>query len=287
MIGEQLVRAMGLAFKRSKRWLYFHISVLLAVLLITAISYIGDWSSVSVFVIAVILFVSQMGIFFIKHKVSYWYNLGEKIRWKNQLFDGLGVQISADEIAGIYADIGESEFDPATYKNAYFESAEPKGPMRTLEIIRESSFFTARLSKFTANVFTIIAAFSFIIIILVTAYVLCFLPMPVNRSSLVKVLFLGVSFFMAGELASLRSRYESLATKSNSIFEACSRILLSRPPAVTLRDNAFLIVGEYNSVLAPAPPIMGIVFWLLQDKLNNLWSRSRSLVSDTSDKDGK
>jgi hypothetical protein len=82
------------------------------------------------------------------------------------------------------------------------------------------------------------------------------------------VLTILLPFFLTGTFATLWRSYRSLTESARKTFERCDQ--LRQTPDVDVVD-VLVAVGSYDSALAKAPPLSGLIYWLARGRIGRGW----------------
>lgn len=266
-----LIDAMRTEYARSKNWLRWAFIVSAGLYLMTLGSALctTGWQAKALGVIAG---VAQIALFAFRYWSGSHFSLGEEIRRLAMLQDGLGIRPPEIQIAKLRERVGKSQVVEPDYLGPYYESRLPAGPKRLLEIIEESAFFTHSLARTTATVLWITVCIGlFIVVISFVVFVQAGIPRSALEAA-AKIVVISMTFWAAGDLASMALRFGSLARASERVLDRCPNLLAQKDD---VQDEAHIIIGEYNCAVIQAPSIPTVIYRWRQDTLNEAWRNRR------------
>jgi hypothetical protein len=194
--------------------------------------------------------------------------LAEQIRRMAMMEDGLGIVPSDDEIAVIWERIGDPEAAKPSYERPYYESSSVKGPIRLLEITRESVFFTKSLARSAARTLWTAVFFGLGIVIFSFVMIVQFYSSTSFVVNGAKLVLTSMSFWAVGDLASMAVQFGDLDRCGELILSKCTGLLSRRDNS---RDAAIALAGEYNCAVIQAPPIPEWLYNWRVKLLNKAW----------------
>jgi hypothetical protein len=262
-----LLVAMNSEYSLSKRWLLASI-ILTAVFSVCSLAGSLGSSRLSKW-LAVITFTIQVSIVLCRRCSDAHYQLSEVVRRPAILLAGLGRQPSAIETRGIAARLGISEQENRFDAETYYASKAPPGPHRLVDIVEESSFWTADLARHTANLLDI--AFNVALLLLFVAlYGAIHAGLTSNFSDAAsKILLAFATFYFASDTTQTARKYCDLAETSRRVAEQCGA--LKTKFGSELLQEALILTDEYNCALAAAPIIPEMIYRRYRGRLNAAW----------------
>lgn len=263
-----LLRAMNCEYSRSKRWL-------LASLVLTAVfslcSLVGSIGPIGLSkLLAVAAFLIQLSIVVCRRQSGAHYRLSEIVRRPAVLLAGLDRRPSETEIRRMVARLGISDSDNQIEAETYYASNASPGPQRLVEIIEESSFWTAELAQRTAN-FLDLGFKATLALFIVAMYAAIHTGLTTSYSDAAgKILLAFATFYFAGDMTDLKNKYCDLAEAAQRVTDQCA-VVKAKPEPDLLRE-AMVLNDEYNCALAAAPVIPEIIHSRNQERLNSAWA---------------
>jgi hypothetical protein len=270
-----LLDAMNCEYLLSKRWL-------LATIILTGVfsvcSLVGSLGSSKLSRwLAVITFIIQVLIVLSRRRSDTHYQLSEVVRRPAMLLAGLGRQPSDIETREIAARLGVSGQENRIDAETYYASKSPSGPQRLVEIVEESSFWTADLARHTANLLGI--AFKVALFLsFVALYGAIYAGVTSNFSDAAgKILLAFATFYFASDTTQTERKYCDLAETSRRVAEQCGAVKTKF--GSELLQEALILADEYNCALASAPVIPEMIYRWYRDRLNAAWVAKREPLS--------
>jgi len=200
---------------------------------------------------------------------------GQQYRRKLDLQDGFGWEIPNTDRSDLLVRCSSwvksrSQKHPVT--EPYFASAEPPGPVRALENVSESAWWTKHLAEsmrnycWSAMIIGVIISF----VILITALQAASThPTQVTVARIVTSLLM---LFLSLGLIKLAVGYGSLSKNSATSEAATERALQTKPAELA----AFKIMYDYHLNRAAGPLIPTWIWKLRKDELNRIWKEHRN-----------
>jgi hypothetical protein len=270
-----LIDAMGVEFKASKRWLSraLGLNLLLYIIALTGIFGTG-WVTKGAAIAAI---VTQIIAFAASVFMGKSYALGEKIRRLAMLKDSLGIEPSAQDVTTIAIHVGFPDSSGRSFVGEYYASTVPAGQKRLLEVLDECAFWTAQgASKCRSFLIAGVAVASTMVLISFIVAV----QAGVSNDKAVKVFISTVSFIALGDLGSLAMKFSSLASSANSVLIQCEGLAWSPD----LKEHPLITTGEYNCALASAgTPVPTWIYKRYQADWNEAYEERRSTLFGTHD----
>lgn len=261
-----LLEAMNLEYGWSKRWLgaSFALAVPAYVCLVCAALLAGPstkWIAFGAFLLQL------MGTFSRARSAAH-YSLGESVRRPAMAETGLGVSVSAVEVATIAAKYGIVFKGEPIRSEKYYESAGAPGRRRLVEIVLESAFWTGQLS---AKMATLLKRVLFAVSIILGVSVLVVLQSgltAIQGQALAKIYMISLTVWCTGDLWALWRKYDSLSVALQKLLGKCEAEL-SREQ---VGEEALLLFGEYNCCLSGAAVIPDFIYKQSRARLNEAWA---------------
>ncbi len=215
--------------------------------------------------------VAPIGVVWLREWASTLIQQADKCRRLILYADGLGEEISKEDLATIRAWTTGIQLKTAPFTRPYYASNLPSGSNRLIDIIAESAYFTCHLAGKAAGYLQIIFAMSTLVLI----SILYFSISVLNSASLViivaKSAISAIAFFMAGDVFLLWKKYSDLKLQANETFKVCAA--LRDEPQLSL-SQALQTVEDYHLVLIQSPPIPFKLYLKYRDPLNNAYRES-------------
>lgn len=207
---------------------------------------------------------------------------GETARRLLTLQSGLGHEPQKSDLLLIEADATIlPNLDPKSIGN-YFDSTLPTGYSRLAHITEESAFYTRKIARVSAYFCAALTLVGTLISIGVLWIGIQTIPLTaqtqignawMTSQRIAKLFSLLFGFFAAGTFLELWFAYNDLANAAHKVFERCDSLACAKEiNAVAI----FWEVGNYDTALAKAPPLPGVIKWLCAKKLSAAWSRHMS-----------
>jgi hypothetical protein len=273
-----LIDAMGVEFKASKRWLAaaLWMNLLLYIIALTGI-FSSGWMTKAAAIGAIVI---QTVAFAASVFMGKRYSLGEKIRRVAMLKHSLGIEPSVQDVTTIATEVGFPDSSGRSFVGDYYASSAPVGQNRLLEILDECAYWTAQGALKTRNfliagvvVAGMVVLLSFIVVV----------QAGLSNEKVVKVFISTVSFIALGDLGSLAMKFSYLSGVANSVLTQCEG--LARSPE--LDKQPLITTGEYNCVLASAgTPVPNWIYKRYQADWNEAYEERRSALFGIRKSDG-
>lgn len=262
-----LLTAMNREYSTGKRWL---VGAAILAAPFSICSLIGSLGSLKLAGwLALATFVLEVLIVNCRGRSGVHYRRGEAVRRLAMLLDGLNRQPSADEIQVLAARLGVTEGANKIEARTYYASKSPPGANRLLEIVQESSFWTAALAERTAQ-FLGFGLGVAVFLMIVALYAAIQTGYANNyRSAAAKALLFVATMLLAGDVAQLRQQYSDLAEAAE---RARNRCVAELRTGCASASEAMVTTDEYNCALAAAPIIPEFVYRLRKKRLNQAWT---------------
>jgi hypothetical protein len=263
-----LLRAMNCEYSRSKGWSLASIIFTGCFSLFALVGSLGPSRLAKT--LAVAAFISQIAIVECRKQSDAHYRLAEAVRRPALLLAGLGRQPSIIEIQRIAAQLGVLDASNRIEPNTYYASKLTPGPQRLVEIIEESSFWTADLAEQIAD-FLDGGFKATVVLFVLAAYMAVYARWTTTYGDAAgKILLAFATFYFAGATTELRNKYRDLAQAAQRVMAQCT-VVKSKPDSELLRE-AMVLADEYNCALANAPIIPEFVYDRHQKRLNSAWT---------------
>ena len=255
-----LIHAMQSEYSRTKRLLYcwaFPISLALFVAAVVGALPIPDCA---VNIIAITVFLAQIGLFALRQFADHFQDHAEGIRRLAMLQDGLGVQPSPVTMARLYASVGELHNGEPSFLGSYYESSLPAGPRRLIEMTAECAFFTGENARWLWRRMAWIAGIGLVVAVAAFLGAVLFMDSPAAPKLVARIIIPAMAFCAAGDLASMAFLFRSMA-------ESCSQVLLDSDHALQQPSDpqadehaALALFSEYNCAVgeSSADSCMGL-----------------------------
>jgi len=225
-------------------------------------------------VLALMTLLVPLFVFKLKQWGDSAFRLGEKARRLELLAEGLGRVPPPDECAVLEADAPTAPILERAPILPNFSSELPVGPERLIHLLQQSAFFTRRLAGLTARYCGALASLGVggTVLVLYLAVQEASAGAPVvfglAGDQLARVAASLLVFFVTGVFAEFSSAYSALGHAANSVFERCQQL-----SKVAEGDpwRQYLVLADYDTALAAAPPIPSTVYALHRGKIERAW----------------
>lgn len=274
-IPSDLFDIMQFLYKKAEKlwWITFFIAMSMPVLSLIAI-----WSEQTTFlvIIASIATITPIAISWIRHFAATIYAKADKCRRLILYADGLGREISNDDLAAIRAWVIGKKLKKSGFTPPYYLSNKPIGPNRLADIISESAFFTTQLSGKVVFFLCLVLFVSLLVMIgLLLSSNLFISAEEISQTHLLSIISKSaaiiVAFLISGDFALLIKKYIDLQSVADSAFNRCSKL---RNESNLNDSQVFYVVEDYNVVLIQSPPIPSLVYNKYRDNLNEVYRLS-------------
>ena len=183
------------------------------------------------------------------------------------IVNGLGEELSAGEKRRLLEKFTVSmEKAQCSLKSDYYTTEAEPGPMKLLECLEESAFYSSKLHKLSANAWIGIVA---IYALTFTALAIFLIPTATTDLLMmsVRIFFAATVFILSADVfGSLLSHWRCAVETSDVL----NRIEIAKKGDVRTAD-ALLILEDYTSAIQSAPEIIPFIYKFSETNLNNLW----------------
>lgn len=202
---------------------------------------------------------------------------GDKCRRLILYADGLGHDISPEDLAQARAWTLRTTPKDAPFVRPYYSSTVAPGPQRLADILVESTFFTEHLTGKLASwlwiAFGLAVTFACMILYVAdlqsaTSYLFTFL---VAKSAAVLV-----SFLLAGDFLLIAKKYSDLRNEAHQSYARCARL---RSENNVSADEVRAAAEDYNVAILQAPPIPVWLYRIYRDELNRIYRHSHAVTT--------
>ncbi len=266
-----VVSAMRTEFDRARKWLLFSLGLKFLIVGISLFSLrAGDGSAFPKFTL-VFAALAQLALFFCRWRSTEHQSFGNQLRLDALLEHGLGVGLSPLTEARVHQRIGP--FDENADTSTYYASTLPAGPMRLVDDVAESAFFTAALAR---RSFTILIG---VITVAVVALVFGFTSLVLVGASedslqlASRVVILAVTFWVADDLILIASTYYGVFRDCDQILQKAD-VFFSCSAKNPLQD-AYSILCDYHLAAGISPPFAATLYKRLNTRLSKTWESIR------------
>jgi hypothetical protein len=207
-----------------------------------------------------------------KYKALYWFGWGDEPRRMDQFEDGLGQMPSPIRCAKIEELTGPCD---AVVDADYYASKKPQGAKRLVEMLLESSFYTAYIAAKCRRLYF---GFGFAGLAIVgTAIFLAIQLRDSQTPSLLTshILVAAFVFFLTGDFWILGLQYRDLAIQAESTKDAAFQ--LAGGGSISI-EAAVELAMSYNTAVSQAPPLLSMIHWWKGDELDARFKRHFSAV---------
>lgn len=201
-------------------------------------------------------------------------NNADKCRRLILYSDGLGEEITKENLAAIRALVSGVQLKEAPFIKPYYSSCLPQGPNRLADITTEAAFFTADLARRVKNYLTGFLIISALILFFILYFAITNIVTDNNLVNLAKAATSIMPFIMAGNILLLRFKYSELHNSAEKTFKQCARMRKD----TKLREQEILnTVEDYHLKLIQSPPIPFIIYEKYKVELNEVYRSSHLL----------
>lgn len=183
------------------------------------------------------------------------------------IVNGLGEELSAGEKRRLSErfTVGADKAQNAQ-KNDYYASDKEPGPLKLLECLEESAFYSSRLHKLSANAwFAIVVGYAVVFAVLAIFVI----PSATNDYLMmsVRIFFAATVFVLSADVFGSLLAHRRCAEETGDVL---SRIEIAKKDTVNTAD-ALLILEDYTSAIQGAPEIVPFIYKAQEANLNALW----------------
>lgn len=221
-------------------------------------------------VIATLL--AQIAAFMLRMNAIGQYEAAEGIRRAEMLQNSLGISPSPMQLAKLQERTVHAKSEEAKLTRSYYDSDEPIGPRRLLDILSQAAFFTSAISRRTWKIFALIAIAGSagpVLLVLLAVFVHASSP---ALEVVARVVVASMAFLAVGNVATMAIQFFQLSLDAERILDRCEAFLQQESPEMT---DALLVFAEYNCAVIKAPPIPFRLYRLYRDRLNNAWEERK------------
>jgi|GEM_PF-2966876 len=225
-------------------------------------------------VLALMTLVVPFSVFKLKQWADNAFRLGEKARRLELLAEGLGRVPRPDECAVLVADAPTAVILERAPILPNFSSELPVGPERLMHLLQQSAFFTRRLAGLSARYCGGLASVGIggtvLVLYLAVQEVSAGAPLVFGLAGdqLARVTASLLVFFVTGVFAEFSSAFSALGHTANSVFERCQQLTKA---AEGDPWRQYLVLADYDTALAAAPPIPSTVYAIHRGKIEKAW----------------
>lgn len=265
-----LVNAMQSQYTIAKR-LHRVVWVCLAVLVLLGILNLFPAMQPYAGAVAVTVFLLQIAIFALRALAGTYTGEAERVRRMAMLYEGLGVAPSPAQLAQLHVHVATLPNGEPGYIGSYYDSEQPMGPRRLIDITAECAFFTwnnARYFAWFVGGFLIVAIVVTVIGLLAAVFAA---PSVDVVQTAGRVFIVAMTFVVAGEFAGTYLAFSGLANACERTCLAAERTLGEEVEPDRDAVVAISLFADYNSAVVKAPPIPGWVYSRRKNLLNDAW----------------
>jgi len=189
---------------------------------------------------------------------------------KFDLHNGLGWEISSREITNLLASAPNSVKKAArsTEEYTYFASTQDKGPVRLLENLEESAWWTwnqaKRMSKYVGVFGVVILVIAFLTLIVALQNT----PSQTSADNIAKITIVVIVFIFSGGYIRLAFDYNLLFHSAKEIENQAHR--LRQEPNIS-EIEAIKLLHDYQIIRANGPLFPSWLWRMVRTELNELW----------------
>lgn len=267
-----LIWAMQSQYTIAKRLLrggWFCLAVLFVAGLLNLVPAMKPYANV----VAVVVFIVQILIFGLRYGAGTYTGEAEKVRRMAMLFEGLGATPTPAQIAQLRVQVATLTNGEPKYIGSYYDSNQPVGPRRLIDITSECAFFTSNNSRYFARfVFggLVIAAFLTVIGLLVAIFSVGTID---EAQTAARIFIVAMNFWAAGDLANTWLAFNGLAKTCERTYVAGEQALRAPPNSERDSNAAIALFADYNAAVAKSPPIPSWVYGHRLQLLNDAWKK--------------
>jgi hypothetical protein len=254
-------------FDRSQTALKSGLVLSFVLLALTVVTFV-PCSSIQDSILIVLIAITQVLQMWLKYRAFYWLGKADEPRRMFQLQSGLGVEPSAEKCLRIEEEVGKCDkpIDPN-----YWVSRKPQSPVRMVEMLLESSYYTRSLACKCRNLFYGIGAFGLMlsVIALVSAYRMS--SAGKSTDLIAHIVITVFVFFLTGDFWIVGFLYDDLRTAADESHKYAFQLLQKRE---ITPDEALEVVMDYNTAVVQAPPLLSSKHLKSKDDLDVLFRRS-------------
>lgn len=198
-----------------------------------------------------------------------------------ELRDGLGWPIDAKRYADLRGDhpsLAATANVRQEEQSNFYDTEEPPGPRRLVQMLRESSWWSERLARLAFRL-----SLGLVIVLGVTSlYAISFADLlrggPLTRAQLVSLNTSLICLVFSGNLAWLVVGYSALRDAASATYERLDALAAQ---AVPTQAAVLSAVMSYQFARAAAPPVPDWVWRLRRAVLNETWREELSKRGQT------
>jgi hypothetical protein len=196
-------------------------------------------------------------------------HVGERARRATLIMQGLGQQVSPEEMFDLRNSFKVSAVQAKPYEDkAYFSSSAPPGLRRLGEMLEESAFWSETLQTDSAKAMG--ALFAFLLVLGLVA-VLALVPFA-DRPTIMAALRIGLAMLVFLLSSDVLAAWRSHEQAARQIRDIQTRLRVAASSGYPQAD-VLLLMSEYNAAVEAAPVVVPFVYKLKQGALNDRWSR--------------
>ena len=188
--------------------------------------------------------------------------------------DGLGHEISREELAQVRAWAMGSILENAPFTRPYYSSEKAPGPQRLADIVTESAFFTEHLArKLEIGLW---AAFGIALAAAFTILYMIDLQTDITGQlwgMIAKSIATFIAFLISGDFLLLARKFSKLREEAHNAYQRCAHFRNKQDLSV---DEVRVVVEDYGIALLQAPPIPSWLYLAYRDPLNHIYRKSHS-----------
>jgi len=218
------------------------------------------------------------GAVYFRAQVSAKKNAAEKGRRAVVVAFGLGKPLQGKELSDLRTRFSVSEAQAKAWEDAdYYDSKEPPGPRRLLEMVQESAFWTTCLYRQSARRSWLFSAL-FALVSIGFLLVIVTIPSTEWRIKLAQASFLIVALLLARDHVGRSLAFMSASAEADAIDHRAEGLLAQASPD---NDEALITVGDYNCIVESTPLVESGLYRRQRDQLSLVW-KQRKLVPEQS-----
>jgi len=200
----------------------------------------------------------------------------EELLRAKELRDGLGWPVDRKRYADLRADHSSlaklANFRQEEQSN-FYETDEPVGPRRLVQMLRESTWWSERLARFCFWLTLGLVILLVIVSLYAFPFAESFTGVPLEADQLVSLYTSLICLVFSGNVARLIFGYNSLSTAARDAYERLDSLA---DQSDLSGATALSIVMTYQFVRSAAPPIPDWVWRLRRTALNEAWEEELS-----------
>lgn len=263
-----LIDCMSKQFAAAKSYWRVIYLIQAAILILAIYQVVVPGSTKLILITGSMSLLGPIAVYLLKNQASSCYSAGERIRRFYAIEEGLGIKLSESEARLLLVDSPGiiCNFEPQN-RGTYYATTQQIGPKRLLEILQESAFYTRKLADISRYIYGVVVCFG-LAFTAISAFGLISEAASLPAAQSIKVVTVLIVFFASGMFVSQYSSYASLYSTAHAVYGKAGVLAQKEPLELA---SVFLLMDEYDSALAKAPPLPGVLHWMKRDKIEKAW----------------